>query len=287
MTPSLLSLSILVTYCAGVLAGSNASGYVGNSGKWTPKFAATAWKATRRGSDTSGAHLFFTGFHGCNGIQFATLADSHSNSHHGRMIVEGGISSTSASQSNRGGSNAQSQGGRDQTGTSQAQENTFTIEVEGDTGNDEASQNTSSYVKTDPKDKTSGIQTLGASSSTSTTTSNVNSNSNHNSQTSFWNLGYCFGNSGHGSWGINAAAAFAVTSVGGSNDLADMRLFYWTTSGRGKTPVLKDAYYSRGGHGKRGPNAAGRWKVGKLSKKVSRANVGSLAATSWTKDGKV
>ncbi|KAG9018297.1 hypothetical protein FRB90_011627, partial [Tulasnella sp. 427] len=287
MVPSLFLLSIPATYCVGVLAGSNASGYIGNSGKWTPEFAATAWKATRRGSDTSGAHLFFTGFHGCNGIQFATLADSHSNSHHGRMIVEGGISSTSASQSNRGGSNSntQAQGGRDQTGTSQAKENTFTIEVEGDT-TDEASQNTSSYVKTDSKDKTSGIQTLGASSST-TTTSNVNSNSNHNSQTSFWNLGYCFSNSGHGSWGINPTAAFAVTSVGGSNDLADMRLFYWTTSGRGKTPVLKDAYYSRGGHGKRSHSATGKWKAGKLSKKVSRASVGSLAATSWTKDGKV
>ncbi|KAG9032830.1 hypothetical protein FS837_002622 [Tulasnella sp. UAMH 9824] len=91
---------------------------------------------------------------------------------------------------------------------------------------------------------------------------------------------------------MDTDAAFAVTFIGDSNDLADRRMFYWSTSGRGNTAVLKDAYYTRSGRGKRGSgnnnnHDAGRWKSDRLSTTVSYANLGGLAATSWTRDGKV
>ncbi|KAG9043940.1 hypothetical protein FS837_008960 [Tulasnella sp. UAMH 9824] len=100
-----------------------------------------------------------------------------------------------------------------------------------------------------------------------------------------------------GNWHINLDAAFAVTSIGGSRDVADMRMFYWTT-GQGNTAVLKHAVFStRGrGYGKRGGNDnhnnnhnnnSGRWRAGKLFKSVPQAGLSGLAATSWIKDGKV
>ncbi|KAG8947416.1 hypothetical protein FRC04_010736 [Tulasnella sp. 424] len=119
---------------------------------------------------------------------------------------------------------------------------------------------------------------------------NQQNNNNGGFNSGRWNKGYCFSNSGgRNNWNINTEAAFAVTSIGGQSYLADMRIFYWAT-GHGNSAVLKDAYYStRGGHGRRGGNDMdnGRWKSGKLSKTISRANLGSLAATTWVKDGKV
>ncbi|KAG8974321.1 hypothetical protein FRC05_007627 [Tulasnella sp. 425] len=250
IAPSLLALSILAGSLASVFAEPSDNDYIGNNGHWTPKFAATAWKASRRGSDNNGVHVFFTGSNGCSGIQLATLSidhDGHGNNHHGRA--------------NPG---LENQGNNNQNQNGQVQENTFGIsETQDNRG--------------------------GNNNNVNVNTANVN---NYNSQISFWTKAYCFSNSGHNSWRINTHATFAVTSIGGSNDVTDMRLFYWSTTGRGNTAVLKDAYYTRSGRGKRGSNQnqnmdSGHWKSGKLSRTVSRANLGSLAATSWTKAGKV
>ncbi|KIO15960.1 hypothetical protein M407DRAFT_234374, partial [Tulasnella calospora MUT 4182] len=285
MAPSLLSLSILAASLVGVLAEPSENGYIGNNDHWTPKFAATAWKANRRGSDNNGVHVFFTGSSSCTGIQFATLSTGHH--HHGRAVPQN--SGNNGQQQQPGANNQNAQNNQNQQNRESQNQNQQ--QQQSNRNQNQSQNNQNGQVQENTFSVSAGENNRGAGND-----NNVNVDSNNiNSQSSVWTKGYCFSNSGHSSWKINTDAAFAVTSIGGSNDLADMRMFYWSTSsGRGNTAVLKDAYYTRSGRGKRGPNNnnnnygdGGRWKSGKLSKTVSRANLGSLAATSWTKDGKV
>ncbi|KAG8974320.1 hypothetical protein FRC05_007626 [Tulasnella sp. 425] len=268
MSPSLLALSVLAASLANVFAEPSDNGYIGNNGHWSP-----------------------------NGIQLATLSTDHdghgNNNHHGRAnsgpedqgnnVQQQQQGGNNEHQRNRGGAQNQNQNQNNQNSqTKQQQQQNNQNQNQNQSQNGQIQENTFSIGETQ--------NNRGANdNNVNVNTANVN---NYSSQTSFWSNGYCFSNSGHNSWRINTDAAFAVTSIGGSNDVADMRLFYWSTAGRGNKAVLRDAYYTRSGRGKRGSNQnqnmdSGHWKSGKLSKTVSRANLGSLAATSWTKAGKV
>ncbi|KAG8908199.1 hypothetical protein FRC00_011370, partial [Tulasnella sp. 408] len=280
-----------------------------NNDNWTPKLAATGWKASRCGSDNNGVHVFFAGSDSCTGTQFATL--STRNHHHSRAVPGTQTQGHSAQQQQRGGNNQNAQQNRDienqnqsqnQDQNNQNQQQDSRNQNEGDS-NQNNSHNRNGQFQENTFSVSAGESNRRASSNNSSNNNSNNSNNvntnrnNFNFQSSLWTKGQCFSNSGHNSWKVNTGAAFAATSTGVSNDLADMRMFYWSTSGHGNTGVLKGAYYTRGGRGKRGSGNnnnnnnnnydSGQWKSGRLSKTVSCVNLGSLAATFWTKDGKV